>query len=146
MNKSPIRLTTLAWLACFSLASAAPVRLPMMPVRADTTTFIKLDMILPRRAHLDAGAPLRWRFAEAWAGFRFTKRKDTVVRPKLPIRIPFQAAAGVTGARLVVDLRWCPTPGPQACQDATADYLVVLNAGATQTATVVPIAVSVEKQ
>lgn len=118
-----------------------PNRLPAARVRSGARAALVLDVLLPQGWRLDPAASLRWRLAETWAGFSFAKRKDLVLKPRLPIRIPFRAAAGATGARLVVDFRCCGGSGAPACRDATADYLVVLHAGETETKTEVPVTI-----
>jgi hypothetical protein len=127
------------------LNAPQPTRLPPASVRAGAPAAIVLDLRLPKGWRLDPAAPLRWRFTEAWAGFTFTKRKDSLSAPKLPLRIAFRAAPGATGARLVVDYRYCRGAGAPDCRSETADYLVVLQARDDEKRTEVPVTVEAPK-
>jgi hypothetical protein len=110
-------------------------------VRSGKPAEIRLDVRLPKGWQLDPATPLRWRFTEIWAGFSFTKRKELLLSPKLPIRIPFQAATGATGARLAVDLRFCRKSDPKTCSTASADYLVVVQGDEKESNVKVPVTV-----
>jgi hypothetical protein len=129
-----------------------PKRLPPARVRAGKPAEMLLDLKLPEGWRLDPATPLRWRFSETWAGFTFTKkRKDSLLAPKLPVRIPFRAvrakvpgAGPDTGARLSVDFRYCRKSGAGDCRDGSADYLVVLEPDPEETRTQVPVTVTVD--
>lgn len=116
----------LPWLALPLIGAAArPVRLPAAKVRADSQAAIVLDLRLPAGWRLDPAAELRWRFIETWSGFSFPRRKGSRRGGRPPLRIPFRAAPGVTGARLVVDYRRCRD---SRCENRSLDYLVVVSA------------------
>ena len=110
-------------------------------MRAQAECALLLDLKLPKGWRLDPKTPLRWRFTETWAGFTFTKRKEVLPAPKLPLRIAFQAARGTTGARLLVDYRYCRGAKAAECRSETADYIVALEARGDEKRVEVPVTV-----
>ena len=116
--------------------AANPVRLPPAQVRSGAPAAILLDLRLPQGWRLDPAAPVRWRFSETWAGFAFVKRKGEERAPRNPLRIPFSAAPGATGARLRVDYRRCRG---SLCADRSLDFLVVVSASPEEPATEIPV-------
>ncbi len=119
-----------------------PTRLPAAHVRSQAQCALLLDLKLPKGWKLDAHTPLRWRFTEIYAGFTFAKRKDQLLSPRLPVHIPFKATTGATGARLMVDFRYCRKA---SCVDGNADYLVVIQADEKESRTEIPVTIQVTK-
>ncbi len=131
-----------AWAGPTAAGTHLSTRLPAAAVRAQADCALLLDVKLPKGWQLDPKIPLRWRFSEIYAGFTFTRRKENLFSPTLPIRIPFKATPGTTGARLIVDFRYCPKSGKDSCANGNADYLVVVKADAQETKTEIPVIIN----